>query len=175
MITAASCTNAVLLGFGIVEQCTKHDTISDLLKSGTAEAGLDGANISLLMLDLMKLQSSAIDEPQQQLSCDSTLLYPNDKFDIKKPLLYFLQDSALTSKITVHLDGQITFMGTEIQMKDLLSVVAKSYLSKSLHMGEKHSMLVPQFRRYKYVQMLNHFNLYVDGWISINHNIIIRF
>lgn len=143
----ASCTNAVLLGFGIVEQCTKHDTISDLLKSGTAEAGLDGANISLLMLDLMKLQSSAIDEPQQQLSCDSTLLYPNDKFDIKKPLLYFLQDSALTSKITVHLDGQITFMGTEIQMKDLLSVVAKSYLSKSLHMGEKHSMLVPQFRR----------------------------
>ncbi|XP_050908336.1 pentatricopeptide repeat-containing protein At5g56310-like, partial [Lathyrus oleraceus] len=32
-------------------------------------------------------------------------------------------------------------------MKDLLSVVAESYLSKSLHKGEKHSMLVPHFSR----------------------------
>jgi hypothetical protein len=94
------------------------------------------------MSDLMKLQLSTIDEPQQPFSFDSSsLLYLNDKFDIQKPLLYFLQDSALTSKITVHLDGQITFMGTEIQMKDLLSVVAESYLSKSLLKGEKHSML----------------------------------
>lgn len=142
-----SCSNAVLLGFGIVEQCTKHDKISKQLKSGTAESRIDGANISL-MSDLMKLQLSAIDEPQQPFSFDSSsLLYLNDKFDIQKPLLYFLQDSALTSKITVHLDGQITFMGTKIQMKDLLSVVAESYLSKSLHKGEKHSMLVPHFSR----------------------------
>ncbi|WJX84160.1 hypothetical protein P8452_66763 [Trifolium repens] len=142
-----SCSNAVLLGFGIVEQCTKHDKISKHLKSGTAESHIDGANISL-MSDLMKLQLSTIDEPQQPFSFDSSsLLYLNDKFDIQKPLLYFLQDSALTSKITVHLDGQITFMGTEIQMKDLLSVVAESYLSKSLHKGEKHSMLVPHFSR----------------------------
>jgi len=97
------------------------------------------------MLDLMKLQLSGIDEPQQPFS--SSLLYPNDKFDIKKPLLYFLQDSAFSSKITVDLDGQITFMGTEIQMKDLLSVVAESYLSKGLHKVEKHSMLVPYFSR----------------------------
>ncbi|CAK8543401.1 unnamed protein product [Lathyrus sativus] len=142
-----SCSNAVLLGFGIVEQCTKQDTVSNLLKSGTAESRTDGANISLL-LDLMKLQLSAINEPQQPFSSDSSsLLYLNDKFNIKKPLLYFLQDSALTSKVTVHLDGQITFMGAEIQMKDLLSVVAESYLSKSLHKGEKHSMLVPHFSR----------------------------
>jgi hypothetical protein len=148
-----SCSNAVLLGFGIVEQCTKHDKISKQLKSGTAESRIDGANISL-MSDLMKLQLSAIDEPQQPFSFDSSsLLYLNDKFDIQKPLLYFLQDSALTSKITVHLDGQITFMGTEIQMKDLLSVVAESYLSKSLHKGEKHSMLVPHFSRYKFVHL----------------------
>lgn len=142
--TQESCSNAVLLGFGIVEQCTKHDKISKHLKSGTAESRKDSANISL-MLDLMKLQLSCIDEPQQPFS--SSLLYPNDKFDIKKPLLYFLQDSAFSSKITVDLDGQITFMGTEIQMKDLLSVVAESYMSKSLHKVEKHSMLVPYFSR----------------------------
>ncbi|CAJ2633183.1 unnamed protein product [Trifolium pratense] len=148
----------VLLGFGIVEQCTKHDKISKHLKSGTAESRIDGANISL-MSDLMKLQLSAIDEPRQPFSSDSSsLLYLNDKFDIQKPLLYFLQDSALTSKITVHLDGQITFMGTEIQMKDLLSVVAESYLSKSLHKVEKHSLLVPHFGRVKIneAEGLNH-------------------
>lgn len=142
----------MLLGFGIVEQCTKHDKILKFLKSGTAEAGIDGANISL-MSDLMKLQLSGIDEPQQPLSSGSSLFYPNGKFDIQKPLLYFLQDSALASKITVHLDGQITFMGTEIQIKDLLSVVAESYLSKNLHKGEKHSMLIPHFSRYKYVDL----------------------
>ncbi|KAI5446656.1 hypothetical protein KIW84_014485 [Lathyrus oleraceus] len=142
-----SCSNVVLLGFGIFEKCTKHDTVSNLLKSGTAEPRTDGANISLL-LDLMKLQLSAINEPQQSFSSDSSsLLYPNDKFKIKKPLLYFLQDSALTSKATVHLDGQTTFTDAEIQMKDLLPVVAESYLSKSLHEGEKHSMLVPRFSR----------------------------
>lgn len=110
----------------------------------------DSANISLL-LDLTKLQLSAINEPQQSVSSDSSsLFYPYDKFNIKKPLLYFLQDSALTSKVTVHLDGQTTFMDAEIQMKDLLSVVAESYLSKSLHEGEKHSMLVPHFSRVSY-------------------------
>ncbi|CAI8592233.1 unnamed protein product [Vicia faba] len=120
---------------------------SNLLKSGTAESRVEGANISLL-LDLMKLQLSAINEPHQPFSSDSSsLLYLNDKFNIKKPFLYFLQDSALTSKVTVHLDGQITFMGAEIQMKDLLSVVAESYLSKRLHKGEKLSVLVPHFSR----------------------------
>ncbi|CAI8604422.1 unnamed protein product [Vicia faba] len=142
-----SYSNAVLLGFGIVEQCTKHDTVSNLLKSGTAESRVDGTNISLL-LDLMKLQLSAINEPHQPFSSDSSsLLYLNDKFNIKKPFLYFLQDSALTSKVTVHLDGQITFMGAEIQMKDLLPVVAESYLSKRLHKGERLSVLVPHFSR----------------------------
>ncbi|KAI5434316.1 hypothetical protein KIW84_021250 [Lathyrus oleraceus] len=43
-----SCSNAALLGFGIVEKCNKHDTISNLLKSGTAEPRTDGANIDLI-------------------------------------------------------------------------------------------------------------------------------
>ena len=63
----ANCSNAVLLGFGIVDQCTKRDEIINLLMSETAEAGIDGANLSLLS-DLMKLQLSGIDETQQPLS-----------------------------------------------------------------------------------------------------------
>ncbi|XP_020212505.1 uncharacterized protein LOC109797029 isoform X1 [Cajanus cajan] len=139
----AKFSNAVLFGFGIVEQCTKRDKILNLLMSETAEAGIDGANLSLLS-DLMKLQLSGINEPQQPLS---SLIYPTGKFNIQKPLLHFVQDSALSSKIMVHPDGQITFMGTAIELKDLLSVVAESYLSKCSHKFGKQSMLVPHFSR----------------------------
>ncbi|KAK7336719.1 hypothetical protein VNO77_17265 [Canavalia gladiata] len=139
----ANCSNAVLFGFGIAEQCTKHDKILQFLMSETAEAVIDGVNLSLLS-DLRKLQLSGMDEPQQPLS---SLIYPNSKLDVQKPLLYLVHDSALSSKITVHPDGHITFMGTGIELKDLLSVVAESYLSKISHKGEKRSMLVPHFSR----------------------------
>ena len=99
---------------------------------------------------MMNLHLSSINEAQQPLS---SLICPNIKFYIPKPLLDFVQDSTLTSKITVHPDGQIMFMGTGIEMKDLLSEVAESYLLKNLHKGEKQSMLVPYFSRYKYVDL----------------------
>ncbi|KAK7378325.1 hypothetical protein VNO80_03764 [Phaseolus coccineus] len=137
----ANCSNAVLFGFGIVEQCTKRDEIINILMSETAEAGIDGANLSLLP-DLMKLQLAGIGESHQPLS---SLIYPTNKFIIQKPLLPLVQDSALSSKITVHPDGRITFMGTAIQLKDLPSEVAESYLSKRSGKGEKQSMLVPHF------------------------------
>ncbi|XP_022634073.1 uncharacterized protein LOC111241259 [Vigna radiata var. radiata] len=107
--------------------------------SETAEAGKDGANLSLLS-NLKKLQLSSNGESQQPLS---SLIYPSNQFLIRKPLLHLVQASALSSKITVHPDGQITFMGTAIELKDLLSVVSESYLSKSSQKGEKQSMLVP--------------------------------
>ncbi|WVY94461.1 hypothetical protein V8G54_033549 [Vigna mungo] len=87
--------------------------------SETAEAGKDGANLSLLS-KLKKLQLSGNGEFQQPLS---SLIYPSNQFIIRKPLLHLVQASALSSKITVHPDGQITFMGTAIELKDLLSVV----------------------------------------------------
>ncbi|XLR12092.1 hypothetical protein S83_040030 [Arachis hypogaea] len=47
-----------------------------------------------------------------------------------KPLLDVFQDPALSSKIQVHPDGQVTFLGFAIEMKDFLSLVAESYLSQ---------------------------------------------
>ncbi|BAT85408.1 uncharacterized protein HKW66_Vig0050260 [Vigna angularis] len=143
----ANCSSAVLFGFGIVAQCTKRDNIINLLMSETAEAGKDGANLSLLS-KLMKLQLSGNGESRQPLS---SLIYPSNQLIIQKPLLHFVQASALSSKITVHPDGQITFMGTAIELKDLVSVVAESYLSKSSQKGEKQFILVPLF-----------------NWVSIN-------
>ena len=96
----------------------------------------------------MDLQLSDIDERQRLFT---PLSYQNGS--IPKPLLDIFQDSALSSKIEVHPDGQVTFMGSVIQMKDFLSVVAESYLSEISHKGEKQSILVPHFSRYKYVNL----------------------
>ncbi|WVZ07982.1 hypothetical protein V8G54_021328 [Vigna mungo] len=152
-LVAANYSSAVFFGFGIVEQCTKRDNIINLLMSETAEAGKDGANLSLLS-KLKKLQLSGNGESQQPLS---SLISPSNQFIIQKPLLRLVQASALSSKITVHPDGQITFMGTAIELKDLVSVVAESYLSKSSQKGEKQSMLVPHSNWYKYFDNIDFF------------------
>ncbi|XP_047176932.1 uncharacterized protein LOC124844112 [Vigna umbellata] len=121
----------VHFGFGIVDQCCQQDKILQCVMSESAEAGIGGVPISLL---------SGIDEPQKPL----TPVIPKSKFFIPKLLLNIFQDSAFSSKVTVHPDGQVTFMGTALEMKDLLSVVADSYL---LRKGERQFMLVPHFSR----------------------------
>ncbi|KAL2323579.1 hypothetical protein Fmac_027958 [Flemingia macrophylla] len=138
----ATYPSPVLFGFGIVEQCTVHDKILQFIMSESAEAGIGGVHISLLSY-LMDLQLAGIDEPQKPFRP----LIPKSKFFIPKLLLDIFQDSAFTSKITVHPDGKFTFMGTAIEMKDLLSVVAESYLPEHVRKSEKQCMLVPHFSR----------------------------
>ncbi|KAJ1404814.1 hypothetical protein SESBI_26392 [Sesbania bispinosa] len=135
--------STVLFSFGIVEQCTEHDKNLQFITAETAEAGTGGVHIALSS-DLMDLQLSGIVEPQQPLP---SLIYPNSGFYISKPLLDIFQDSAISSKFAVHQDGQLTFMGTAIEMKDILSVVAEWYLAENAHKGGKQSMLVPNFIR----------------------------
>ncbi|GAU30720.1 hypothetical protein TSUD_39440 [Trifolium subterraneum] len=139
----ATCPSRILFSSGVVDQCTEHQNTLQCITSETAEAGIGGVRKALLS-DLMGLQLSGIDIPQLPLP---PLVYPNKTFYFSKPLLDIFQDSALRSKITVHPDGQVTFMGTEIEMKDLLAVVAESYLTERTHNGEKQSMLVPHFSR----------------------------
>ncbi|RDX92915.1 hypothetical protein CR513_24892 [Mucuna pruriens] len=138
----ATYPSPVLFGFGIVEQCIEHDKNLQFIMSENAEAGVGGVHRSLLS-DLMDLQLSCIDEPHKPL----TPLIPKSKFFIPKLLLDIFQDSAFSSKITVHPDGEVTYMGTAIHMKDLLSVVVDSYISEHIRKGEKQSMLVPHFSR----------------------------
>ena len=139
---AGTYPSPVHFGFGIVEQCSQQDKILQCIMSESAEAGIGGLHISLLS-DLVDLQLSGIDEPQKPL----TPIIPESKFFIPKLLLDIFQDSAFSSKVTVHPDGQVTFMGTALEMKDVLSVVSDSYL---LRKGEKQFMLVPHFSRYTY-------------------------
>ncbi|KAF7818286.1 uncharacterized protein G2W53_023741 [Senna tora] len=139
----ATCPDAVLFGFGIVERCTKHNKILQFLMSGAAEAEM--GEVPSLVSDSMDLQLLGTDVPQRALS--TSLIYPNSQFDIQRFLLDFVGDSALRSNIIVHPDGIVTFLGTGSEMKDFLSIVAESYLSKKSHWGEKRSVLVPHFSR----------------------------
>lgn len=139
----ATCPDAVLFGFGIVEKCTKHDRIVQLLKSSASETEISEEHIPSIAS--MNLQLLASDVPQQPVS--TPLFYPNSQVDIQKFLLDFIGDSALLSNILLHPDGLVTFLGTGKEMKDFLSIVAESYLSKNSYKGEKHSLLVPHFSR----------------------------
>lgn len=140
----ATCPDAVLFGFGIVEKCTKHDKIVQFLKSGASEAEIRDECISL-MSDSMDFQLLGTHVPQQSFS--TSLIYPNSQIDIRRFLLDFIGDSAFLSNILIHPDGLVSFLGTGSEMKDFLSVVAESCLSKSSCRGEKHSLLVPHFSR----------------------------
>ncbi|KAI4349556.1 hypothetical protein L6164_010133 [Bauhinia variegata] len=145
MIIGAQATrpNAVFFGFGIVGQCIRLDKILHFLMCGTAEAELGRIQISSLCE--MSSQFLGIGIPQQPFL--PSLIYPNSKFDVQKPVLDFIEDSALRSKVIIHPNGLVTFMGTETEMKYLLSLVAESYLSKNSLKGETLSLLVPQFSR----------------------------
>lgn len=138
----------MLFGFGIVDRCTKHDKILQFLMSGAAEAEMGEVHMSLVS-DSMDMQLLGIDVPHQPLS--TSLLYPDNQFDIQKVLLDFVGDSTLSSNVIVHPNGQVTFLGTRSEMKDFLSIVAESCLSKYSHRGQKHSMLVPHFSWYDYI------------------------
>ncbi|XP_028762216.1 uncharacterized protein LOC114720731 isoform X1 [Neltuma alba] len=140
----ATCPDAVLFGFGIVEKCTKHDKIVQFLKSSASETEISEEHRSL-MSDSMDFQLLGTDVPQQPFS--TSLIYPNSKIDIRRILLEFIGDSAFSPDILVHPEDLVSFLGAGSAMKDFLSIVAESYLSKNSHKGEKHSLLVPYFSR----------------------------
>ncbi|EXB39325.1 hypothetical protein L484_025020 [Morus notabilis] len=122
----------------IAEHCTRHEKILQFLMSGATEP--EGGTVDLALLsELMVLQSLRIDSQQQP----SPLIYPSTY--AQKPLLDFVGDLMGSSRITIHPDGRVSFNGTGTEVKDLLSVVAEFYLSKSSATWEKQSMLVPHY------------------------------
>ncbi|XP_050236401.1 uncharacterized protein LOC126686405 [Mercurialis annua] len=136
-----NCPDSELFSYGIAEQCTKREKILKFLTSGSNEIENGGLDLSLLS-DLMDLQSLTADVHQQPYS---HLIYPNEKFDFPKPLVDFVGDMARNSKITVQPDGQVMFSGSGAEIRDMLSIVAEFYLSKTSTKQMKQSMLVPHF------------------------------
>lgn len=111
--------------------------------SRTSEVERSEFDMSLLS-DLIGLQALTTDVSQWS----STLIYPNGT-PLQKPLLDFMGDLTSSSKYTVHQDGRVSFTGTGMEVKDLLSVVAEFYISRNLPKWRKLSILVPQYKWYK--------------------------
>ncbi|KAF9606591.1 hypothetical protein IFM89_026853 [Coptis chinensis] len=150
--------------FGISEHYTRREKIMQYLVSGSSVSDKDGLDFSLLS-SLTGLQTSAIEMRLRSLGVHGdgrylyevgddesqpSVVYPSDYY-MQKPLLDPMADSALFSKIRVHPDGRALFTGTEIEMKDFISVFAEFYPSKKSVEWRKQSLLVPHFTRYGYL------------------------
>lgn len=137
--------DSILFSFGIAEQCTKHEKILNFLKSRPSGAERSELDMSLLS-DLLGLQALTTDVYQQPFA--PSLIYPSCRLYAQKPLLDFVGNLARSSNVTVHTDGRVLFKGTEVEVKDLLSVVSEFYLSRNSPKWRKPSMLVPHYSRY---------------------------
>ncbi|KAH7666940.1 hypothetical protein IHE45_12G028200 [Dioscorea alata] len=152
--------DSILFSFGIAEQCTRREKILQFLMSGSNVVEGEGLNISLLS-ELMGLQTLAISMCPQPLgpgddfflydfspNGSQTFITPEKQLYCPELLSDFAGDMSRNSKIMVHPDGRVLFMGTGAEMKDLLSIVADLYMAKNRTHGTKQSMLVPYFRRW---------------------------
>jgi hypothetical protein len=106
--------------------------------SGSNELDKDVMDLSVLS-DMMHSQALTF-EP-----FSPSLVYPNTESSNGRPLVDFLGEMALDSKIIYHPDGRVLFTGSKTEMKDFLSVVAEFYLSKNSNTGRRQSMVVTYF------------------------------
>ncbi|KAK9057289.1 hypothetical protein SSX86_022124 [Deinandra increscens subsp. villosa] len=115
-------------------------------------SGLKDGFDPLSLSDLTGLQSMTTDYkpyfPDTGQMNSSQLIYQNPEFDSQIPLVDFVGDLVRRSEITVHEDGRVSLTGTRTEMKDILSVLAEFYVSKSSTNWRKS--LVPQFNRLGY-------------------------
>lgn len=154
--------DSVLFSFGIAEQCTKREKILKFLMSGSNIAEGGSLNISLLS-DLMGLDTVAVELLPQpyvprhdnfclyEIGMDGSqhLLHHQRRFYAPEPLLDFVQNLSHNSIMTVNSDGQVWFMGSGSEMKNLLSIAAEFNMSKRPTNHDRKSMLVPYFTRYR--------------------------
>ncbi|XP_059625808.1 uncharacterized protein LOC132268911 [Cornus florida] len=151
--------NSILFSFGIAQQCTRHEKILQFLMSGSSEAERGGLDLSVLS-DLMGLEALTINIHQQPYAPDHrswfhyagaqpSLIYPSSEVCSPKPLVDLVGDLASSPEVMLQRqpDGQVSFMGSGTEMKDILSVIVGLYLSKNSTTGRKQSMLVPHFNR----------------------------
>ncbi|KAL8234264.1 hypothetical protein R6Q59_020364 [Mikania micrantha] len=132
-----------------IQDCCPNPTLFSFKfhMHGSNEAAKDRLDL-LSVADLTGLQSATTDYKlnfPDMGHMNSQLIYQNPEFDSRIPLMDFVGDLVRQSKITVDQDGQVCWIGTRTEMKDILSVLAEFYTSKNLTNWRK--LLVPQFNR----------------------------
>ncbi|KAI3875347.1 hypothetical protein MKX03_027441 [Papaver bracteatum] len=156
--------SAALFNYGIAEQCTKHEKISQLFMSGSSAAAREGVNSPFAYHLMSRLQALPICmHPQpltflaDEVSVDDvgavdqfhpSLIYPESKLYAPNPgLLDFVGDLSSDSRISMHPDGRVLFSGSGVETKDLMSIIAEFNLSSTSTKRRELPFLVPHFTR----------------------------
>ncbi|KAI7749808.1 hypothetical protein M8C21_008460, partial [Ambrosia artemisiifolia] len=135
-----------------IQDCCPNSTLFSFKfpRCGLSEVEKDRLDL-FPFSDLTGLQSLTTDyklSVSAMGQMNSQLIYQDQDFDSQKPLIDFVGDLVRHSKIMIHEDGQVSFIGTRTEIKDILSVVAEFYTSKNSTKWRKS--LVPQFNRLDY-------------------------
>ncbi|KAL1559687.1 hypothetical protein AAHA92_10001 [Salvia divinorum] len=137
---------SLLLGFGIAEQCTRHEKILELLASGSIE--VDNGLLELSMLcDMMGPRQLITDSAQKPftscgkwcLCATESLVYPARELYLNEPVLNVVGDMSSCREHTMqHMGDDVTHV---------VPVISNLYFSKNTVTSSRRSMLVPYFER----------------------------
>ncbi|KAL8167687.1 hypothetical protein V2J09_009186 [Rumex salicifolius] len=148
--------DSVLLSFGISERCVRHEKVMKFLMSGTSGAEREGLDFSA-MSELIEFQLTITEMHQNHASTvgsrsdshvelEPSFAYPNGTIHAQECLQNFMDDFLHHPDMSINPDGKISFVGSAIEMRDLLSVLAEFYLPKGSARWSRQMMLVPQFK-----------------------------
>ncbi|XP_076917816.1 uncharacterized protein LOC143578016 [Bidens hawaiensis] len=139
-----------------IQDCCPNSTLLSFKfpQSGLTEVGTDGPDLFSLsgLTGLQPVTTGYNPSVLDMGQMNSQLIYQDSDFDSRERLIDFVGDLVRRSEITVHEDGRVSLMGMRTEMKDILSVLAEFYLSKSSTTWRKS--LVPQFNRLDYASAL---------------------
>lgn len=151
--------NSILFSTGIAKQCIRRWEILKFLMSGSNEVENVGQVLPKFS-ELIGFQEMTSDiMPQEPYALEyglcfhdaesrPTLFYPNSNFYSQMPLMDFMGNLVHRSQVMVHPNGRVLLTGSGTEMKDILSIIAKFYLSENSTKWRKKSVVVPYFDRY---------------------------
>nr|GFA56948.1 ATP-dependent RNA helicase [Tanacetum cinerariifolium] len=134
-----------------IQDCCPNSTLFSYKfpVSGLMQVEKDGLNrLSLSDLEGLKTVTTTDYRPYfpDMGYTDSQLVYPNSERGSREQLIDFVGDLVRRSEITIHEDGQVSLAGTRTETKDILSILAEFYLSKS-STNTRKQMVTPYFDR----------------------------
>ncbi|KAG6418747.1 hypothetical protein SASPL_120952 [Salvia splendens] len=135
---------SLLLGFGIAEQCTRHEKILELLASGSIEVENGVLDLSMLydMMGPRKLKTDSAQQPltscgERCLCAAESLVYPSRELYMNEPVLNVVRDRSSCREHTLqHMRDDMTHV---------VPVISDLHFSKNTVTSRRRAMLVPYF------------------------------
>ncbi|KAK4769497.1 hypothetical protein SAY86_027647 [Trapa natans] len=134
------CPTSDLFTFRVSQKPVEHGEIQHISGLYGPDRVIEDVPLLASSVDLQAITHEVL--TQQVLS---SVIDLNGELYSQQPLVDFVGDMARDSKITIHHDGQVEFSGSRMEMKHLLSIIAKSYLLRNSMSWSVQSSLVPQY------------------------------